>query len=421
MLYYTKQVDKYDLRHLSEGVGLEIKPRDSIALQQNRQGVVDAHVTAINLAQRAAECITWGDEPRKGLEHFWDNESQDSVRQELVVAKRGDGANRVIRVLDSFFSDTLANSDIRTQIFRRAIRGIPVEFLLADPQGSFGKSRATAIGQHTGRSGDGLYELAMAGFDARAEQGLRPKITEAEIRKYRGKEGAWIDAAKALLSVIEGLPIQIRLYDKAPSGPYYFFGDMLLAGRFWTSETAAFHPWSQIVDTPYDNDLYDILLTEYQSLWETASPLENVVSGGGGAVRDLGGRSVFISYSETDESYAHELQEALKEKGLEAYAYKTNVKPGDRWPDELKARLRSCDTLVAIISSRVIEEKEWIRAEIGAAWVLGKRIFQAKLGVEESLLPGILDHIWSEKIGARKENQRLIDAIVGGESGKPRE
>lgn len=397
---------------------MEIKPRDSIALQQNRQGVVNAHVTSSDLAERAAECIVWGDEPRKGLEHFWEGESQNSFQQELANAKRGDGANRIIRVLDSFFSDTLANSDIRTQIFRRALNGVPVEFLLADPQGSFGISRATAIGQHTDRSGDGLYELAMAGFDARAGLGLRPKVTEAEIRKYKGKEGAWIDAARALLSVIEDLPIQIRLYDKAPSGPYYFFGDMLLAGRFWTSETAAFHPWSQIVDTPYDNDLYDILLTEYRSLWETASPLENLVSGGGSAVRDVGGRSVFISYSETDQGYAHELKEALKQRGLEAYAYKTNVKPGDRWPDELKARLRSCDTLVAIISSRVIEEKDWIRAEIGAAWVLGKRIFQAKLGVEDSLLPGILDHIWSEKIGAHKENQRLVDAIVGVEGGK---
>ncbi|MEM6474610.1 MAG: toll/interleukin-1 receptor domain-containing protein [Pseudomonadota bacterium] len=400
---------------------MDIQPRDSIALQQNKQGVVDSYVTSNNLAHKAAECIAWGDEPRKGLQHFWENESENPQRQELANAKLGDGSNRIIRILDSFFSDTLTDSDIRAQIFKRAVEGVPVEFLLADPQGSFGVSRASAIGQHTDRSGDGLFELAMAGFDTRAKLQRRPKITEAEIRKYKGKEGAWIDAAKALLAVIEDLPIQIRLYDKAPSGPYYFFGDMLLAGRFWTSETAAFHPWSQIVDTPYDNDLYDILLTEYRSLWETASPLENVVSGEGGAVRDIGGRNVFISYSETDENFAHELEEALKERGLEAYAYKTNVKPGDRWPDELKARLRSCDTLVAIISSRVIEEKEWIRAEIGAAWVLGKRIFQAKLGVEETLLPGILDHIWSEKIGARKDNQRLIDAIVGAENGENHE
>ena len=148
---------------------MTIAERDSISLQQNKQGVVDANVTSDTLKQRAMECLKWGDKPREGLELFWEVEKNDPKREELHKLKT-DGSLRRIRIIDSFFSDTLRDTDIRKEIFKRAVDDeVPVEFLLANPQGSFGKSRASAIAQSPNRSQDGLYELALACYDARIE------------------------------------------------------------------------------------------------------------------------------------------------------------------------------------------------------------------------------------------------------------
>ena len=391
---------------------MTIAERDSISLQQNKQGVVDANVTSDTLKQRAMECLKWGDKPREGLELFWEVEKNDPKREELHKLKT-DGSLRRIRISDSFFSDTFRKTDIRKEIFKRAVDDdVPVEFLLANPQGSFGKSRASAIAQSPNRSQDGLYELALACYDARIESNKLPDITEDEIRCSGNREAEWDDTARALIAVCSGLPVSIRLYDKTPSGPYFFFGDMLLAGRFWTSNTAAYYPWSQIVDTPYPDDLYDTLLTEYNSLWESATPLDQIVSGIGTPKSGRSGKKVFLSYSEVNEETANEIGQDLKDRNLEVYAYATNLRSGHHWPDEMKAHLKACDTLVAIVSNEVVQNKEWIRAEIGAAWVLDKRIFQAKLGTDTSLLPGITQAIWAKRIDAQKDRSDLIDDVV---------
>src|SRR5438552_2586523 len=129
------------------GHAVSVEPRDSIRLQQNRQGVVDPNVTSTNLYQKALECIAWGDSPRQGLEHFWDDELKNRPQmQKLKMHGRDD--LRYIRILDSFFSDTLTEpEDFRPLIFKRALKGYRIEFLLANPFGAFGLSRAEAIGQ----------------------------------------------------------------------------------------------------------------------------------------------------------------------------------------------------------------------------------------------------------------------------------
>lgn len=388
------------------------EPRDSIRLQQNRQGVVDPNVTSETLFERAMECLFWGDEPRKGLEAFW---AEEPAKRPLIHSlKHRDGDLRCVRILDSFFSDTLAEPDIRPHLFKRALYGVHVEFLLANPVGAFGAARANAINQDAQwRSAEGLLKLARACNNARTLANRSTGIQEKDIRQLDPQKD-WEKIAKLLLDVLDGLPVSVRLYDKSPSGPYYFFGDLLLAGRFWAGNTAAFYPWAQITDTPYANDLYDTMLAEYYEIWNGASELGSILGQGGLAGHRINAKRVFISYSGDDKDSAFEIMARLEDRGVEAYCFQTDLAAGDEWPEELRHELRACDTLVAVVSSAVVANKEWIRAEIGAAWVLHKRIVVARLGTKEDILPGILRYKWSDiNLGSAKGLEQLVQSLAG--------
>ncbi|HVZ99894.1 MAG TPA: toll/interleukin-1 receptor domain-containing protein [Caulobacterales bacterium] len=394
---------------------MNIEPRDSIQLQQNRQGVVDPNVTADDLHEKAMECLIWGDEPRKGLEHFWVEEAQ--ARPHIHKLKTKDGKDfRCIRILDSFFSDTLTEpEDIRPHIVRRALKGVHVEFLLAHPRGPFGIARADAIGQDAvSRSAEGLKRLARACNAERVNAGRGVAVKESQIREC-DPDKDWDKIAEILLQTIGELPIEVRLYDRSPSGPYYFFSDLLLAGRFWAGRTAAFYPWSQITDTPYPNDLYDTMLSEYYEIWDTATPLAGPLvdrSATQSANRDP--KRVFISYISKDRGVAEELKDMFGQVQIEAYLFQSDLKAGQTWNEPVREELANCDALIAIVSSAVVDNSEWVRAEVGAAWVNSKRLFQAQLGTDKMILPGIMGQVWSPfDVATASGKQKLVTTVAG--------
>jgi len=383
---------------------MNFKNRNSLLLLQNREGILSAYLQDKDkaLSEAAHQSIEWSDSPRKGIEMLYQNESN-----EQKLAKFGANGFKFIRILDSFFSDTLTDSDIRVPIFTRALKGVPVQFLLADPRGAFGKARAEAIKQSAmERSLEGLERLALVCNDVRLRESESWESRELEIRAAK-KSGNWEQVAKLLVEVICELPVEIRLYQVSPSGPLYFFSDLLIAGRFWAKTSAANRPWEHIIDTPIPDDLYDTMLKEFLYLWNSAKPLAESIYSGPVAANPL----VFISCCRADEKLVEELEATIKAAGIATYVFWNDIPTGQAWPEIVHQKLNACGVLVAVLTDNALKNSDWVRAEIGGAWALGKRIMQAKVGNQPSILPGILHHQWAEDVISSAGKAKLIADI----------
>jgi len=384
------------------------KRLNSLKQLQHREGIVRAYLQLDELGKEAMEALDLSDFPRIGIESLWSDESEQY--RNLKKSAKG---YRFINVLDSFFSDTLIHPvDVRRPMIERALQGVPIKFLLADPYGAFGKARAEAIGQNAvRRSREGFVRLAQVCNDLRHEADSHWRSLDDEIESI-GED--WRKAKRTLLKAIDGLPIEVRLYSISPSGPLYFFSHLLFAGRFWSVTSAASPqlPWEQIIDTPFENDLYDIMLTEFYGVWNGAKELsshgdEEIHSGH----QDISG-SVFISYCSNDTLVVQELSAMLEERGISTYAFATDTLTGKLWPEEVRQQLLQCGVLVPIFTTHSLDNSDWMRAEIGAAWVMRKHIMQARVGVKTGILPGILDgHQWTTDITSSTGKRKLVDDI----------
>lgn len=85
------------------------------------------------------------------------------------------------------------------------------------------------------------------------------------------------------------------------------------------------------------------------------------------------GRTVFLSYSPSDEEYAQRLKSTLSVRGVTTLDAHDAVAPGQSTSDSLESLLRRSDILAFVVPSREGQGR-WALAELGAARALGKRI-----------------------------------------------
>jgi|GEM_PF-7130980 len=392
--------------------------RDQLEIFRAREGILQSLVKDEDLARIALHCIDSGDSPREGMRDLWQSDEET-----LAVAKRlNDTDQRVILILDSFFSDTLVRpDDIREHIFARVFGnpGIPLKLLLAHPRGEFGIARAAAIGQAAlSRSIDGLWRLAMVANDHQVHLGQESR--EAEIEAARLESGGWSSwqtLLRILLDLVDGTDVEIRFYTETPVGPLYFFSDHLLVGRFWTSSTAAKkRPWEHVIDTPFPDDLYDIMLREFCDLWAVSQQAQAALAGDD--PRDRGAtdssplpKRLFLSYSELDAPFADDIVHLFRCQDVEVFRFTESLRAGDHWPDEVRQELESCSAVVVISSENSVRSSEWVRAELGAAWALRKKIVVADAGGPE-LLNGVTNVVWHKDIRSEKGKRDLVSGTL---------
>lgn len=93
---------------------------------------------------------------------------------------------------------------------------------------------------------------------------------------------------------------------------------------------------------------------------------------------------VFLSHASKDKRIANKFIDDIlvnilglsKEKDIFFTSHpESGVEPGHNWRDEIKTNLKIKEIFIAIISERY-KKKEMCLAEIGAAWVLGKFVYQ---------------------------------------------
>ena len=81
---------------------------------------------------------------------------------------------------------------------------------------------------------------------------------------------------------------------------------------------------------------------------------------------------VFVSYAQQDSALAEEVFRRLRPLSVEVWS-DDQLTAGENWRDVLRSRLRDSNYFVFLLTPRALESS-WVLQELGAAWVLGKRI-----------------------------------------------
>lgn len=103
--------------------------------------------------------------------------------------------------------------------------------------------------------------------------------------------------------------------------------------------------------------------------------------------------AIFISHSSKDNFIAKQLEKLIGERcgklGVKTFLDEKGLKGGDDIADVIKKNIIGCDELVVFVSRYSIESS-WVTTEIGAAWVLDKRIVAVVDKVTPEEMPDII-------------------------------
>lgn len=115
---------------------------------------------------------------------------------------------------------------------------------------------------------------------------------------------------------------------------------------------------------------------------------------------------VFLSYSSKDQRYANMLLSEFEKNGIVCSEYRQLI-PGESFPDFIKSQfIKSRE--VCILFSKNCSSSEWIQRELGASWILGKKVTPVLIGTANEKLPEILSTIKSVRFN---EIKSYISAI----------
>ena len=102
---------------------------------------------------------------------------------------------------------------------------------------------------------------------------------------------------------------------------------------------------------------------------------------------------VFISYSEKDRWIARQIATLIEGKcegfGIKTFLDEKDIKGGDSISESIRKNILKCDEFLVLLSWYSIYQP-WVLIEIGAAWVLEKRIIAIIDKVTPEEMPDIM-------------------------------
>lgn len=136
---------------------------------------------------------------------------------------------------------------------------------------------------------------------------------------------------------------------------------------------------------------------------------------------------IFISHSAKDEAFAKAIVDLLNGSlnvGDDAIRCTSvapyKLKPGDNSADTLRDEIRSCDVLIALLTSESLASK-FVLMELGAAWVLNRRVCPVLApSVDWSNLPGPFASIHGVKADDRNGLLSVLEVVQDATGFKPK-
>ena len=102
---------------------------------------------------------------------------------------------------------------------------------------------------------------------------------------------------------------------------------------------------------------------------------------------------VFISHSEKDRWIAKQMaaliEERCREYDVRTFLDEKDITGGESIPESIRKNIQECSEFLVLLSRYSID-RPWVLIEIGAAWVLGKRIIAIIDKITPEEMPGII-------------------------------
>jgi len=105
---------------------------------------------------------------------------------------------------------------------------------------------------------------------------------------------------------------------------------------------------------------------------------------------------VFISHSSKDRWIARQMARLIEEQGIQTFLDEKDIQGGDLISETIRKKIQECDELLVLLNS-YSAESDWVKFEIGAAWVLRKRIVP------------IVDNVSAEQMPVLPEQVQAVD------------
>jgi hypothetical protein len=99
----------------------------------------------------------------------------------------------------------------------------------------------------------------------------------------------------------------------------------------------------------------------------------------------IGEVRVFVSHGSGDAWVAHQMARCIGDQGATVFPDVNDLETGDDFKRRIRAEIARSDELVALLTP-ISRRRSWLWVEIGAAWVLGKRIAAIMYGVSRAEL-----------------------------------
>jgi len=181
---------------------------------------------------------------------------------------------RTVRLLDTFFSDTMEPTALDELIEGTLRYGYSIKLLLLDPVGRSAYSRAHALGVNPIReTNKGIASLRNA--IKRSEMGGRRYPQDLLERTREDSVEYLLDQLEDLRAAQNKYPIEVRFYNVLTEAPVYVFHQHALKGNIKYGVSAADNPWLVFVDDPHQSDdLYDFFVGNFDAIWDNASMLQ---------------------------------------------------------------------------------------------------------------------------------------------------
>ena len=117
---------------------------------------------------------------------------------------------------------------------------------------------------------------------------------------------------------------------------------------------------------------------------------------------------LFISYSTRDSKAARKINDTAEANGLTCFLAERDLKGGDEWADRIREALNNSREVVILVTPNSVESL-WVQRELGAAWVLTKRITPILLNYAVKALP---DFYKSKQCRKYRDLEKFCDEVL---------
>lgn len=127
-------------------------------------------------------------------------------------------------------------------------------------------------------------------------------------------------------------------------------------------------------------------------------------------------KKVFICYGSEDYTRVEELYHRLQQRGHKPWMDKKSLLPGQKWEEEIGARIRKSDAFIACLSRKSVSKRGYVQKEMRYALdVLGEipqgHIFLIPLRLEPCEVPDHLSFLHWLDLKDEKDYEKLFEAI----------